>query len=46
MFEMAFQMFDLNGDGNVDPSEFEKVSSNFLWLKTVSSFSHPVHSIN
>lgn len=24
-FEIAFQMFDLNGDGNVDAEEFEKV---------------------
>ena len=26
MFEIAFQMFDLNGDGEVSPDEFEKVS--------------------
>lgn len=25
MFEIAFQMFDLNGDGEVSPDEFEKV---------------------
>jgi len=25
MFEIAFQMFDLNGDGEVSPAEFEKV---------------------
>jgi len=25
MFEIAFQMFDLNGDGEVSPEEFEKV---------------------
>ena len=25
MFEIAFQMFDLNGDGEVAPDEFEKV---------------------
>ena len=27
MFEVAFQMFDLNGDGEVSPDEFEKVLS-------------------
>ena len=26
MFEIAFQMFDLNGDGEVSPEEFEKVN--------------------
>lgn len=26
MYEIAFQMFDLNGDGEVSPEEFEKVS--------------------
>ena len=31
MFEIAFQMFDLNGDGEVSPDEFEKV--NFKYLK-------------
>ena len=25
MFEIAFKMFDLNGDGNLDSSEFGKV---------------------
>ena len=25
MFEIAFKMFDLNGDGNVEFDEFEKV---------------------
>ena len=25
-FEIAFKMFDLNGDGEVDCKEFEKVS--------------------
>ena len=25
-FEIAFKMFDLNGDGNVDADEFEKVT--------------------
>jgi len=29
MFEIAFQMFDLNGDGEVSPDEFEKVSENY-----------------
>ena len=27
MYEMAFQMFDLNGDGEVSPEEFDKVGS-------------------
>lgn len=27
MYEIAFQMFDLNGDGEVSPEEFEKVSN-------------------
>lgn len=26
MYEIAFQMFDLNGDGEVSPEEFDKVS--------------------
>ena len=26
MFEIAFQMFDLNGDGEVSLDEFEKVN--------------------
>jgi len=26
MIEIAFKMFDLNGDGDVDSEEFEKVS--------------------
>lgn len=26
-FEIAFQMFDLNGDGDVDCEEFEKVAT-------------------
>ena len=26
MFEIAFKMFDLNGDGDVEYDEFEKVS--------------------
>jgi len=30
MFEIAFQMFDLNGDGEVSPDEFEKVSDTIL----------------
>ena len=25
-FQIAFKMFDLNGDGNVDADEFEKVT--------------------
>ena len=27
MFEIAFKMFDLNGDGNIEYDEFEKVGS-------------------
>lgn len=27
-FEIAFKMFDLNGDGEVDMEEFEQVSTN------------------
>ena len=27
MFEIAFKMFDLNGDGNVEYDEFEKVAT-------------------
>ena len=30
MFEIAFQMFDLNGDGEVSPEEFEKVRGKFM----------------
>lgn len=26
-FEIAFRMFDLNGDGDVDSEEFEKVAT-------------------
>ena len=29
MFEIAFKMFDLNGDGDVEYDEFEKVRRNF-----------------
>ncbi|UYV68461.1 MICU1 [Cordylochernes scorpioides] len=32
-FEIAFQMFDLNGDGNVDYEEFEKVGCYQLWAQ-------------
>lgn len=38
MFEIAFQMFDLNGDGEVSPDEFEKVSENYS-LITVTELS-------
>ena len=33
MFEIAFKMFDLNGDGDVEYEEFEKVRHvhHFLW---------------
>lgn len=29
-FEIAFRMFDLNGDGNVEYEEFEKVQNAIL----------------
>ena len=32
MFEIAFQMFDLNGDGEVSPDEFEKVSGDYYLI--------------
>ena len=32
MFEIAFQMFDLNGDGEVSPDEFEKVCENYSFI--------------
>lgn len=32
MFEIAFQMFDLNGDGEVSPDEFEKVNLFSIWI--------------
>ena len=35
MFEIAFQMFDLNGDGEVSPEEFERVGDLMQDLKTV-----------
>ena len=34
MFEIAFKMFDLNGDGNVDYDEFEKVNTEFFYSET------------
>ena len=34
-FEIAFKMFDLNGDGNVDAKEFEVVTN---LMKSQSSF--------
>ena len=32
MFEIAFRMFDLNGDGDVEYDEFEKVSDCIIWV--------------
>ena len=32
MFEIAFKMFDLNGDGDVEYDEFEKVKLDLLQL--------------
>jgi len=32
MFEIAFKMFDLNGDGDVEYEEFEKVNQFMNWL--------------
>jgi len=42
-FEMAFKMFDFNGDGNVDPAEFEKVQ-NILRSRTTVGKRHRDHS--
>jgi len=38
MFEIAFKMFDLNGDGEVEYEEFEKVCC--WWLVDVD---HSIH---
>ena len=44
-FEIAFKMFDLNGDGNVDAKEFEVVTN---LMKSQSSFGakHRDHGVN
>jgi len=42
-FEMAFRMFDLNGDGNVDITEFKKVHT-MLWKKSCVGQRHRDHS--
>jgi len=42
-FEMAFKMFDFNGDGNVDVAEFEKVQ-NILRSRTTVGKRHRDHS--
>ena len=34
-FELAFKMFDLNGDGDVELKEFEKVGRNVQWCVCV-----------
>ncbi|XP_031574950.1 calcium uptake protein 1, mitochondrial-like [Actinia tenebrosa] len=43
MYEVAFQMFDLNGDGEVSPEEFEKVQ-NILFSTTATGSRHRDHS--
>eukprot|EP00118_Oscarella_pearsei_P007397 m.35984 g.35984 ORF g.35984 m.35984 type:complete len:418 (+) comp32197_c0_seq2:46-1299(+) len=42
-FEIAFHMFDLNGDGNVDKQEFDKVCD-VLTKKTAVGLRHRDHS--
>ena len=42
-FEMAFKMFDFNGDGSVDCAEFEKVQ-NILRSRTTVGKRHRDHS--
>ena len=44
-FEIAFKMFDLNGDGNVDAKEFEVVTN---LMKSQSSFGakHRDHGVS
>lgn len=44
LFEIAFQMFDLNGDGEVSPAEFEKVQS-ILFNLTSTGLRHRDHAI-
>lgn len=44
MFEIAFQMFDLNGDGEVSPEEFEKVQ-NILFSMTQTGMRHRDHAV-
>ncbi|XP_068707116.1 calcium uptake protein 1, mitochondrial-like [Montipora foliosa] len=44
MFEIAFQMFDLNGDGEVSPEEFEKVQ-NILFNMTSTGHRHRDHAV-
>lgn len=44
MFEIAFQMFDLNGDGEVSPEEFEKVQ-NILFSMTPTGLRHRDHAV-
>lgn len=44
MFEIAFQMFDLNGDGEVSPDEFEKVQ-NILFSMTPTGLRHRDHAV-
>ena len=44
-FEIAFRMFDLNGDGDVDADEFEQVQSIIRQTTTVGS-KHRDHGAN
>lgn len=42
-FEIAFRMFDLNGDGDVDCEEFEKVAT-LIRLQTSIGSRHRDHA--
>lgn len=44
-FQLAFKMFDLNGDGDVELSEFETVR-NVLMSSTSMGSKHRDHFIN
>ena len=45
MFEIAFKMFDLNGDGNVEFEEFEKVNFTAICMAQGLSFLMFVKSV-
>lgn len=44
-FEIAFRMFDLNGDGDVDVEEFEKVTA-LIRQRTSIGARHREHSVS